>query len=209
VKILIVDDHDIVREGLKRLLELDRRRDEFGDASTTAEALTLVTQQHWDIVVLDISLGHSSGLELLEAIQRLRPRLPVLVLSMHSEEQYARRAFQAGASGYIMKNSPSAELAAAINKIAHGGRYVSARLAEALVADLHPQASLLPHERLSRREFEVLRLLAAGKAVSEISDLLALSDKTVSTYRGRVLEKLQLKTTADLVRYALEHALIA
>jgi two-component system, NarL family, invasion response regulator UvrY len=190
------------------MLELDGRRDVFGDAATVADALTLIGQQHWDIVVLDISLGSSSGLELLHAIRKLRPRLPVLVLSMHREEQYARRAFQAGASGYIMKNSPSAELAAAINKVSRGGKYVSAKLAEALVAELDPHANRLPHERLSQREFEVLRLLASGKAVSEIAEMLSLSDKTVSTYRGRILEKLQLKTTADLVRYALEHSLI-
>jgi DNA-binding NarL/FixJ family response regulator len=190
------------------MLELDGRRDEFGDASTAAEALTLITQQHWDIVVLDISLGSSSGLELLHAIQKERPRLPVLVLSMHGEEQYARRAFQAGASGYIMKNSPSAELAAAIHKVARGGKYVSAKLGEALAANLGPKANLVPHERLSQREFEVLRLLASGKAVSDVAEMLSLSDKTVSTYRGRILEKLQLRTTADLVRYALEHSLI-
>lgn len=190
------------------MLELDGRRDVFGDASTTAEALTLIEREHWDIVVLDLSLGSGSGLELLRAIQTLRPRLPVLVLSMHREEQYARRAFQAGASGYIMKNSPSAELAAAIDKVARGGKYVSARLAEALVADLDPKANRLPHERLSQREFEVLRLLTSGKTVSEIADTLSLSDKTVSTYRGRILEKLQAKTTAELVRYALDHSLI-
>jgi DNA-binding NarL/FixJ family response regulator len=209
VKILIIDDHDIVREGVKRMLALDGRRDVFGDASTTAEALELVGQQRWDVVVLDISLGGSSGLELLHALQKLRRTLPVLVLSMHSEDQYARRAFQAGAAGYIMKSSPSAELVVAIDKVARGGKYVSARLAEALVADLHPTANLLRHERLSRREFEVLRLLASGRAVSEVATLLSLSDKTVSTYRARVLEKLQLKTTAELVRYALEHSLIA
>jgi two-component system invasion response regulator UvrY len=197
-----------VREGLKRLLALDERRDVFGDAATADEALSLISQQHWDIAVLDISLGSSSGLELLNTIQKLRPRLPVLVLSMHSEEQYARRAFQAGASGYIMKNSPSAELAVAINKVARGGKYVSANLAEALVADFDPKASGLPHDRLSQREFEVLRLLAAGKTGSEIAQMLSLSDKTVSTYRGRILDKLQLKTTAELVRYALEHSLI-
>ena len=190
------------------MLELDGRREVFGDASTPAEALTLISQQHWDIVVLDISLGGSSGLELLHAIHKLRPRLPVLVLSMHSEEQYARRAFQAGASGYIMKNSPSGEVAAAITKVARGGKYVSAKVAEALVATFDPNENRLPHERLSQREFEVLRLLASGKAVSEIADMLSLSDKTVSTYRGRILEKLQLKTTADLVRYALEYSLI-
>jgi DNA-binding NarL/FixJ family response regulator len=190
------------------MLELDGRRDVFGDASTAAEAHTLINQQHWDIVVLDISLGGSSGLELLHAIQKVRPRLPVLVLSMHGEEQYARRAFQAGASGYIMKNSPSAELAAAIHKVARGGKYVSAKLGEALVANFDPKANLAPHERLSQREFEVLRLLASGKAVSEVAEMLSLSDKTVSTYRSRILEKLQLKTTADLVRYALEHSLI-
>ena len=197
-----------MREGLKRLLELDGHRDVFGDASTPAEALTSIGEEHWDIVVLDISLGSASGLELLGVIQQLRPRLPVLVLSMHSEEQYARRAFQAGASGYIMKNSPGAELATAITKVARGGRYVSATLAEALAADLDPRTNRLPHERLSQREFEVLRLLASGKAVSEIADMLSLSDKTISTYRGRILEKLHLNTTAELVRYALEHSLI-
>lgn len=197
-----------MREGLKRLLELDGRHDVFGDASTAADALTLISHQHWDLVVLDISLGSSSGLDLLHAIQKIRPRLPVLVLSMHAEEQYARRAFQAGASGYIMKNSPSSELAAAIYKVAGGGKYVSEKLGEALVANLDPKANLLPHERLSQREFEVLRLLASGKAVSEIAEMLSLSDKTISTYRGRILEKLQLKTTAELVRYAVEHSLI-
>ena len=206
MRILIVDDHQIVREGLKRMLGLDDRDDLFGDASTAAEALALIGEQDWDIAVLDISLGSSSGLELLNTMQKLRPRLPVLVLSMHSEEQYARRAFQAGASGYLMKNSPSAELAIAINRIARGGKYVSARLAEALVTESNP--GLPPHQRLSQREFEVLRLLASGKAVSEIADILSLSDKTVSTYRSRILEKLQRKTTADLVRYALEHSLI-
>jgi two-component system invasion response regulator UvrY len=206
VRILIIDDHHIVREGLKRMLDLDDRRDVFGDASTAAEAIALIDQQHWDIAVLDISLGGASGLALLDTIQQLRPRLPVLMLSIHSEEQYARRAFQAGASGYLMKNSPSTEFAIAINRILHGGKYVSAKLAEALVAE--PRLDSPSHERLSRREFEVLRLLASGKAVSEIADMLSLSDKTVSTYRGRILEKLQLKTTADLVRYALDHSLI-
>jgi two-component system invasion response regulator UvrY len=206
LRILIVDDHQIVREGLKRMLGFDDRDDVFGDASTAAEALALIGAQDWDIVVLDISLGNSSGLELLNAIHQLRPRLPVLVLSMHSEEQYARRAFQAGAAGYIMKNSPGAEVAVAINRIARGGKYVSAQLAEALVAE--PKSDVLPHERLSQREFEVLRLIASGRAVNEIADMLSLSDKTVSTYRGRILEKLQRKTTADLVRYALEHSLI-
>jgi DNA-binding NarL/FixJ family response regulator len=208
MRILLVDDHAIVREGLKAMLELEGRHDAFGDASTAAEAITLIGQQPWDLVVLDISLGGASGLELIHTIQQLRPRLPILVLSMHSEEQYARRAFQAGASGYVMKNSPRAELATAINKVARGRKYVSAKLAEALVADFHPRANLLPHERLSQREFEVLRSLASGSAVSEIADHLSLSDKTISTYRGRILEKLQLKTTADLVRYALEHSLI-
>ncbi len=190
------------------MLERDGRRDVFGDASTADDALALISQQHWDIVVLDISLGNSSGLELLRAIHKVRPRLPVLVLSMHGEQQYARRAFQLGASGYIMKNSPSAELAAAIQKVVRGGKYVSAKLGEALVAGFDPTADRVPHERLSQREFEVLRLLASGRAVSEIAEMLSLSDKTVSTYRGRVLEKLELKTTTELVRYALEHSLI-
>lgn len=190
------------------MLDRDGGHDVFGDASTASEALALVSQQHWDVVVLDISLGSSSGLELLSAIQKVRPRLPLLVLSMHGEEQYARRAFYAGASGYIMKNSPSAEIASAIQRVARGGRYVSAKLGEALAANLDQKANRPPHERLSQREFEVLRLLTSGKAVSEIAEMLSLSDKTVSTYRSRILDKLHLKTTTELVRYALDHSLI-
>jgi DNA-binding NarL/FixJ family response regulator len=198
----------VVREGLKRMLEREAPATVFAEAATRAEALALIGEGHWDLVVLDISLGKDSGLELLQELKRVRPRVPVLVLSMHSEEQYARRAFRAGASGYIMKDSAHAEIAGAVHKVLRGGKYVSPRLAEILVADFDDDVDRVAHERLSQREFEVLRLLGSGTTVSEIAAMLSLSDKTVSTYRTRVLEKLSLNTNAELVRYALEHSLI-
>ena len=190
------------------MLEREAPATLFAEAATRDEALAQIGEGHWDLVVLDISLGKDSGLGLLQELKRVRPRVPVLVLSMHSEEQYARRAFRAGAAGYIMKDSPQAEIAGAVHKVLRGGKYVSPKLAEILVADFDDDVDRLAHERLSQREFEVLRLLGAGTTVSEIAAMLSLSDKTVSTYRTRVLEKLSLKTNAELVRYALEHSLI-
>jgi two-component system, NarL family, invasion response regulator UvrY len=190
------------------MLEREAPATVFAEAATRAEALMHVGAGHWDLVVLDISLGKDSGLGLLQELKRVRPRVPVLVLSMHSEEQYARRAFRAGASGYIMKDSAQAEIAGAVDKVLRGGKYVSPKLAEILVADFDVDVDRLAHERLSQREFEVLRLLGSGTTVSEIAAMLSLSDKTVSTYRTRVLEKLSLKTNAELVRYALKHSLI-
>jgi two-component system, NarL family, invasion response regulator UvrY len=198
----------VVREGLKRMLEREAPATVFAEAATRAEALAQIGEGHWDLVVLDISLGRDSGLELLQELKRMRPRVPVLVLSMHSEEQYARRAFRAGASGYIMKNSGQAEVVGAVHKVLRGGKYVSPQLAEILVADFDDADGRPAHERLSQREFEVLRLLGSGTTVSEIAGMLSLSDKTVSTYRTRVLEKLSLKSNAELVRYALDHSLI-
>jgi DNA-binding NarL/FixJ family response regulator len=198
----------VVREGLKRMLEREAPSTVFAEAATPAEALAQFSEGQWDLVVLDISLGKDSGLGLLQELKRIRPRVPVLVLSMHSEEQYARRAFRAGASGYITKGSTHAEVAGAVHKVLRGGKYVSPTLAEMLVADFDDDVERLAHERLSQREFEVLRLLASGTTVSEIAAMLSLSDKTVSTYRTRVLEKLSLNTNAELVRYALEHSLI-
>ncbi len=207
-RILIIDDHEIVRDGLKNILNEQPEDTIFGEASTPPEALALATEQDWDVAVLDLSLGGRSGLEVLKELKRIRPRLRVLILSMHSEEQYARRAFKAGAAGYITKDSPRAELVKAISKVANGGRYVSRALAEDLVLDLERGSDRPPHETLSNREFEVMRLIASGKTVGEIAILLSLSDKTISTYRARILDKTGMRTNAELTHYAIKNNLV-
>jgi len=206
-RVLLVEDHQIVREGLKTLLR-EQAITVFGEASTAADALSLARDEQWDLAVVDISLGGRSGLDVVREIKQIRPKVPVLVLSMHSEEQYARRAYKAGAAGYITKDSPRAELASAIAKVIGGGRYVSTTFADRLVVDLERDTDQPPHQALSDREFEVMRLMASGKTTGEIAELLALSDKTVSTYRARILEKMHLDTNAELIRYVLENKLI-
>jgi two-component system, NarL family, invasion response regulator UvrY len=207
-KVLLVDDHDVVRDGLKSIL-LDRGvADEFGEAATAEEALKLATEQAWDLAIVEIALAGRSGLELVRELKQLRPSPPVLVLSVHSEEKYARRAFKAGAAGYITKNSSRVELAQAMAKVLEGGRYISPALAESLVEDFHETSDRPPHQTLSDREFEVMRLLGSGKTVVQIARILSLSDKTISTYRARILEKMQLVTTTDIVRYVIENKLI-
>ena len=206
--ILIVDDHEVLRDGVRRVLDKPLGTATFGEASTVQEALKLVHEQDWDVVVLDISLGDRSGLEVLKELKQIRPRLPVLILSMHSGEQFARRALKAGASGYITKDSPRAELVKAVNKVMSGGRYISPTLAEKLIFDLEISTDRPPHEALSDREFEVLRLIASGKTVSEIAGMLSLSDSTISTYRGRILEKMGMKTNAELTHYAIQNKLV-
>ena len=207
-RILIIDDHAVVRDGVKKIFDGQHGALVFGEASTALEALQLAREQDWDLAVLDLSLGNQSGIEVLKELKELRPRLPVLILSMHSEEQYARRAFKAGASGYITKDSSRAELAKAVNHVAAGGRYVTAALAERLVFDLGRGSDRPPHETLSDREFEVMRLISSGKTVTEIAGLLSLSDKTISTYRARLLEKMGMKTNAELTRYAIQNKIV-
>jgi DNA-binding NarL/FixJ family response regulator len=208
LRILIVDDHEVVRDGVRRIFEEPPYEASFGEASTAPEALRLAQEQSWDIVVLDLSLGDRSGLEVLKELKKVRPRLPVLILSMHSEEQYARRAFKAGAAGYITKDSPRSELRQAIGKVVRGRKYVSPALAEKLVVDLERGEDRPPHETLSDREFEVTCLIASGKTVGEIARLLALSDKTISTYRARILEKMGMRTNAELTHYAIQNKLV-
>jgi two-component system invasion response regulator UvrY len=208
IKILIVDDHVVVRDGMKRIFDEQPGEAAFGEASTAQEALKLVREETWDAVVLDISLNGRSGLDVLIELRQLCPRLPVLILSMHSEEQYALRAFKAGAAGYITKDSSRAELVQAINKVIHGGRYVSQTLAEKIVFDIDRDSDAPPHESLSNREFEVMRLIASGKTLSEIAELLSLSDKTISTYKARVLDKMGMKTNAELTHYAIKNGLM-
>jgi DNA-binding NarL/FixJ family response regulator len=207
-KILIVDDHEVLRDGVKRVFDNQPGTATFGEASTVKEALRLVREQDWDVVVLDISLGDRSGLDVLKELKQLRPRLPVLILSMHAEEQYARRAFKAGAAGYITKDSPRAELVKAVNRVMSGGSYITSALAEKLVFDLGQGSDRPPHEALSDREFEVMRLIASGKTVTEIAGLLSLSDKTISTYRARLLEKMGMKTNAELTYFAIRNKLV-
>jgi len=208
-RVLIVDDHEVVRNGLKKILEEQSGEIAFGEAGAAAEAITLVREQAWDIVILDISLGGGrNGLETLKELKQIRPRLQVLILTMHSEEQYARRSFRSGAAGYITKDSPRAELVRAVNKVMEGGKYVSPALAEKLVAYIEKDTDGPPHEILSDREFQVMRLIASGKTVGEIAELLSLSDKTISTYRARVLEKMGMKTNAELTHYAIRNELV-
>jgi two-component system, NarL family, invasion response regulator UvrY len=208
-KILVVDDHAVVRDGVKRMFDEQPGTVTFGEASTPHEAIKLVSEQDWDIVVLDLALGERSGLEVLQELKKLRPKLPVLILSMYAEAQYARRAFKAGASGYITKDCARAELVGAITTVLHGRKYVSPTFAELLISDLERGTAQPLHETLSTREFEVMCLIASGKTVSEIANILALSDKTISTYRARILEKMAMKTNAAITHYAIQNKLVS
>ena len=205
LKILTIDDHEVVRRGIKEMFTEESAT--FGEARSGAEAITLARKQQWDIAVLDISLGGRSGLEVLTELKQLRPRMPVLILSMHAEEQYAVRAFKAGASGYINKASSGEELRSAILKIIKGGQYVGPSLAEKIVLQLS-QPGKVPHENLSNREFEVLCSIASGKTVNEIASKLSLINKTISTYRRRILDKMEMRTNAELTHYAIRNGLV-
>ena len=208
MKILIGDDHAVFRRGLKETLSEAFPKTVFGEARTAQETFELAQRQNWDVIILDISMPGRSGLDILEDLRRSRPRIPVLLLTMHPEQQFARRALKAGAAGYLTKDSVPEELKEAIKRIVAGGRYVSATLAETLAVDLRRGADLPLHELLSDREFQVLRMIASGKTVKEVADELSLSVKTVSTYRSRILEKTGMKTNAELIRYALQTQLV-
>ncbi|MDY0187750.1 MAG: response regulator transcription factor [Syntrophus sp. (in: bacteria)] len=208
IRILVADDHTIVREGLKQIVgEVDDMTvaDEAGNGQ---EALSKIREGDYDVVLLDISMPGQSGLEVLKDIRAEKPKLPVLILSMHSEEQYAVRALRAGASGYLTKASAPDELIGAIRKVSRGRKYVTASLAEKLALELGTDTSKPPHEMLSDREYQVMLMLAAGKSVTEIADELCLSVKTISTYRSRVLEKMNMKKNAELTLYAVQNHLV-
>lgn len=206
MRILLVDDHGVVRRGILRLLADALPGTEFGEASRAQEAVERAVKEPWDLVILDISLPGRSGLDALKQIAAAKPRMPILVMTMHSEDQYAVRAFRAGASGYITKDCEPNELSAAVRKLTSGGKFVTPAVAEKLAGSLSTSAQPA-HGRLSDRELEVLRLLATGKTVTQIGVELHLSEKTISTYRTRLLEKLGLTTTAELVRYAIQSGL--
>lgn len=206
-RILIADDHPIFRKGLKQLLR-DAGITDVGEAHDPQEALELSRSRDWDVIILDLSLPGRGGLELLRDLKADRPKRPVLILSMHAEDQYALRALRAGASGYLTKDAAGDSLVAAIDKVAYGGRYVSEAFAEKLAETVAVEATPALHAALSDREFEVMRLIASGKTVGEIAELLSLSVKTVSSYRARILEKTGLKNNAEMMRYAIHNGLI-
>jgi len=193
---------------LKQIIAEEFPRATFGEARNAQEALDLVWKENWDIVVLDITMPGRSGLEVLREIKKSKPKTPVLVLSMHPENQFAVRVLKRGASGYMTKESAPQELVGAIRKVLAGGRYVSNSLAERLATDLSSDTHKPAQELLSDREFQVLRLIASGKQVSEIAKELSLSVKTISTYRTRILEKMGLKNNAELMHYAMHHQLV-
>jgi two-component system invasion response regulator UvrY len=207
-RILIADDHAILRRGLREILARELEGSVCGEASDAAETLAQIQRDAWDLVILDISMPGRSGLDVLRELKTSWPKLPVLVLSMHPENQYGKRILRAGASGYMNKESAPEELVKAVRKLLAGGRYVSAALAEKLASDLSPDAGRPIHEVLSDREFEVLRMIGAGKTVSQIAEDLHLGVTTVSTYRARILEKMQMNTTAELMHFTLHNRLI-
>jgi two-component system, NarL family, invasion response regulator UvrY len=206
-RVLIVDDHSVVRQGLKQILHESDIPVSIGEAGSGQEALSLARTGDWDLVVLDISLPDRSGLDVLKQIKSYYPKLPVLVLTMHAEEQYAVRVLRAGAAGYLTKDSAPEEMATAVKKVAAGGRYVSSSLAEKLVFDMGGLRER-PHEALSDREFQVFCMLASGERIKDIAEKLCLSVKTVSSHRARILTKMKMRNNAQLVQYALEQKLI-
>jgi len=208
MKILIVDDHPVVRKGLTQILSEEPDVKIAAEAKSAAESLDMVREKEWDVVVLDITLPDRSGLEALKDIKAIRPDLPVLILSMHPEDQYALRVLKAGAAGYVNKDSASEELVKAVRKVVSGGRYVSPFMAEKLAAVVGGDYERPLHENLSDREFQVMCMLASGKRLKEVAEELCLSIKTVSTYRARVLEKMGMESNAELTYYAVKNSLV-
>ncbi|HEX7683034.1 MAG TPA: response regulator transcription factor [Trinickia sp.] len=206
-KVLLADDHALVRDGLRHILEGTSGFDVVGEAYDGPTTIALVRGTPADVLVLDLSMPGRNGIELVKQIKDEIPTLRVLVLTMHAEQQYAVRAFKAGASGYLTKESASKELVSALTKISAGGVYVSLSMAERLAQSLNEPSDMLPHQRLSDREFDVFRRIAAGQTISEIAHELCVSAKTVSTYKTRILEKMQMPHEAALVRYAIQHKL--
>ena len=208
MKVLIADDHPVVRHGLKQILSADPAFVVVGEAKNGNEALELARKLDWDVAILDYSMPGRSGLDLLAEFKREFPQRPVLVLSMHPEDQFAVRLLKAGAAGYLTKESAGEELVGAIKKVVGGGRYISPSLAERMASYLTIDVQKAPHERLSDREFLILRMFASGKQVSQIAEELSLSVSTVSTYRARILEKMDMKNNAQLTHYALQKELV-
>ena len=208
IRILIADDHTILREGLKQILSECRDMVVAGEADNGLEALKKVREEEWDVVVLDMSMPGKSGIELVKQMKSERPKLPILILSMHKEDQYAVRTLKAGASGYLCKDSASAQLVSAIRKVANGGIFISPDVAEKLAHGLRPMSDAPPHTLLSDREYQVFMMLVQGKGLTEIAADLNLSVKTVSTHKTRIQEKMNADNLSVLIKYAIKHDLL-
>ena len=206
-RVLLADDHAIIRDGLKQILADTDDLAVAGEAANGIELMQQVRDQDWDVLVLDISMPGRNGLELIHMIKNEKPELPILVLSMHHEEQYAVRALQAGAQGYLTKESDGELLVAAIRRVAKGGVYLSDKVAELMVRGIRPGSETLPHNLLSDREYQVFNLLVRGRGLTEIGAELSLSVKTISTHKTHILQKMNLANTSDLIRYAIAHGL--
>ena len=209
IRILIADDHAIVRRGLKHIVSEQPDMTVVGEAENARQVLDLVRTDEWDVIVLDINMPGRSGLEVLKELRREHPKLPVLVLSVHPEDQYGVRVLKAGAAGYLTKDSAPDELVQAIRKVHRGGKYVSASLAEVLAFELETETDRPRHESLSDREYQVMTMIASGKTVGEIGEDLSLSVKTISTYRARVLGKMKMRTNAELTHYVIQNQLLS
>lgn len=207
-RVLLVDDHAVVRRGVRAILEDQLPTVQIAEASSGDEALRALEGDKLDALVLDLSMPGRDGFDLLAEIRHRFPKLPVLIMSLHGEEQFAVRALRAGAAGYLTKASAPEQLVSAVTKVLRGGRYISESLADRLAADVGEPATGSPHERLSDREFDVMRGIASGRSVSEIAAQMHLSVKTVSTYRTRLLEKMRMTSNAELTRYAIESGLV-
>jgi DNA-binding NarL/FixJ family response regulator len=208
IRVLIADDHAIVRQGLKQILSETEDLVVAGEADDGAEALQLARQQEWDVFLLDVTMPNRNGIDTLKQLKKEFPRLPVLILSMHPEEQYAVRAIKSGASGYLTKQSAPELLVTAIRQVARGKKYVSPAVAEQLANAIGKDSEQAPHELLSDREYEVLKLIAAGRTLTQIAEALNLAVATISTFRARIIEKTGLKSNAEIIRYGIEHNLV-
>ena len=208
IRIIIADDHPIVRAGMKQIISEAADMSVADEAGDGRQLLTKIRAENFDVVILDITMPHIDGLDVLKQLKIERPRMPVIILSIHPESQYALRVLKAGASGYVTKTSAPDELISAVRKVHRGGKYISPSIAEKLAFQLEADFKEMPHEALSDREYQVLCLLASGKTVTEIAEELALSVKTVSTYRSRILEKMNMKNNAELIHYAVQNKLV-
>lgn len=208
IRVLIADDHTVVRKGLKQIFSVTDDIDVLDEAGSGAEAISLIGKNSYDVVLLDISMPGRNGLDILKQIKMLNPKLPILIFSMHAEDEYAIRCYKAGAAGYLRKDSSADEVIAAIRKVARGGRYMNATLSERLPFGWASSLEELPHGRLSDREFQIVFLLGAGKTTTDIAEELCLSAQTISTYKARILEKMQMPSIAHVIRYLIENKLL-
>lgn len=208
IKVLIADDHILIREGFKKIIGKELDLTVIGEAENAEEALQIIREEECDVAVLDISMPGKTGLDLIRDLKEIMPHIKILILSMHPEDRFAVRALKAGASGYLTKESAPDELVKAIRKVADGRKYVSPNLAEQLAFEITGNGEKQPHELLSDREFQIFRMIAIGKKISEIADELYLSKSTVNTYRSRIFEKMNLQSNSELVHYAIRNKLI-